>query len=73
MGIVYHSTGSRKSFYLNNTVSSKGSNELYGGKGYKNDKKCGSSVSHQQPPKALTRKNIQFLKSLGLKVVAGGK
>ena len=36
--------------------------------------KCGTGISHRRAAKSLTRRNIQFLKSLGLRVVApGGK
>ena len=41
--------------------------------GYKRNVSCGSSISRQRTRKALTRQNIQFLKSLGLKTVSGGK
>lgn len=47
------------------------------GRGYINTPKCRSTISLQRATTALTRQNIQFLKSLKLKVVAnpprGGK
>lgn len=47
------------------------------GRGYINSPKCQSAISRPRATTALTRQNIQFLKSLKLKVVddppRGGK
>lgn len=37
------------------------------GRGYKSEPICRTSISRSKTLKALTRKNIQFLKSLGLR------
>ena len=42
-------------------------------KKYINREICPPRVSRQRTVKALTRQSIQILKSLGLKVVVGGK
>ena len=39
------------------------------GKGYINTPVCQQAISRQQVTKQLTRQNIQFLKSLGLKLI----
>ena len=39
------------------------------GKGYINTPVCQQAISWQQVTKQLTRQNIQFLKSLGLKLI----
>lgn len=59
MGIVYYGSSFKKSVY------NKGR--------YKNSSTCNSLSSRQPAPRALTRQNIQFLKSLGLRTVVGGK
>lgn len=41
------------------------------GKGYINSLPCRQTVSRHRAFKVLTRRNIQFLRSLGLKVVLG--
>ena len=45
--------------------TSKGSS-----KEYISDSPCRKNISRQRQVKALTRQNIQFLKSLGLKIAA---
>ena len=39
---------------------------------YKSGASCRESISRHRRNKALTRQNIKFLKSLGLKVTSGG-
>lgn len=44
------------------------------GQGYIKRSTCHQPISRQRTAKALTRQNIQFLKSLNLRVIArGGK
>ena len=46
---------------------------VYHGRGYLNNTPCRKTVSRQRAAKALTRQNIQFLKSLGFRINPGGK
>lgn len=41
------------------------------GGGYKKESTCRQPISRQRVLKTLTRRNIQFLRSLGLRVVGG--
>ena len=42
-------------------------------KKYKSREICPQSISHQRTVKVLTHQSIQILKSLGLKVIPGGR
>lgn len=59
MGIVYYGRGYQQ--------------KLFYGKGYKSNETCSSSISRQRVPKVLTRQSVHFLKSIGLRIVPGGK
>lgn len=59
MGIIFHGKGLH--------------NATFHSQSYKNRTPCAPSISRQRASKALTRQNIQFLKSLGLRIAFGGK
>lgn len=40
---------------------------------YKRGLKCYRATSHVRASKTITRRNAQFLKSLGLRVIVGGR
>ena len=44
-----------------------------GSRGYKKKETGLPTISHRRTVKTLTRRNIQYLKSLGLKVKVGGR
>ena len=46
---------------------------IYNNKNYISREICPPRISRQRTVKALTRQSIEILKSLGLKVVPGGK
>lgn len=46
---------------------------VFHGSGYIKHPPCRAVISRQRALKALTRQNIQYLKSLGLRVNPGGK
>ena len=53
--------------------TNKNYNSYSSGRKYISNSPCQRSISRQRQVRALTRQNIQFLKSLGLKVVPGGR
>lgn len=63
MGIVFNNDNSHYNSNIGEEVKQR----------YKRESSWPKIISHQRVAKTITHRNAQFLKSLGLQVVVGGK